>query len=417
MAEKDNMAKNFDNLQNKITTLFRPIFDPIDEFFIKLIGEFQKAGVDFLEINNFKKTAIAKHSNYYEYPERRYAIVVNENNKVKFYELEFKSNDIDKNAKEVAQQEFEQMTIPTYLKPNPLQTKEDSEEDKKPTQPDEEGTKEKKDKDALSQVTPEEKKLLNFGDTSSPKVKESKERVNEELDEMAMTRKHYIKIAAILKGMPNSESKQALVDEFSAMFSQDNPKFQTDKFKSASLDEVAPEGWEGTVKAMKKHKGIDNPWALAHSMKNKGFKSHIKDEGLQPSFSTVSKIADEKQADATVKDFDDKFEDKGSIFYFKDEAIVGKYEPEKQMVTLYKGKAKAEATERPIVNATDTVGYTGTVGNVGPLEGTQYKVAFKNREDKDEKIIVEAEDVKEAAKKVYGFGAKSIVSADKINEK
>jgi hypothetical protein len=42
------------------------------------------------------------------------------------------------------------------------------------------------------------------------------------------------------------------------------------------LEEKAPEGWEGTVKAMKKHKEIDNPWALAHWMKNKGMKSHKK---------------------------------------------------------------------------------------------------------------------------------------------
>jgi hypothetical protein len=40
------------------------------------------------------------------------------------------------------------------------------------------------------------------------------------------------------------------------------------------INEVAPSGWEGTVKAMKKHKEIDNPWALAWSMKKKGYKSH-----------------------------------------------------------------------------------------------------------------------------------------------
>jgi hypothetical protein len=40
------------------------------------------------------------------------------------------------------------------------------------------------------------------------------------------------------------------------------------------VDEKAPKGWEGTVKAMKKHSEIDNPWALAHYMKNKGYKSH-----------------------------------------------------------------------------------------------------------------------------------------------
>ena len=44
------------------------------------------------------------------------------------------------------------------------------------------------------------------------------------------------------------------------------------------LSEKAPEGWEGTVKAMKKHKEIDNPWALAHWMKGKGMKSHKKAE-------------------------------------------------------------------------------------------------------------------------------------------
>ncbi len=40
------------------------------------------------------------------------------------------------------------------------------------------------------------------------------------------------------------------------------------------LDEKSPKGWEGTVKAMKKHKDDDNPYALSHWMKNKGYKSH-----------------------------------------------------------------------------------------------------------------------------------------------
>jgi len=43
------------------------------------------------------------------------------------------------------------------------------------------------------------------------------------------------------------------------------------------IKEDAPKGWEGTVKAMKKEKDIDNPWALAHWMKNKGYKSHKKE--------------------------------------------------------------------------------------------------------------------------------------------
>jgi hypothetical protein len=43
------------------------------------------------------------------------------------------------------------------------------------------------------------------------------------------------------------------------------------------INEAAPEGWEKTVLAMKKHKEIDNPWALAHWMKKKGY--HPKKEG------------------------------------------------------------------------------------------------------------------------------------------
>ena len=46
-----------------------------------------------------------------------------------------------------------------------------------------------------------------------------------------------------------------------------------------SVDEKAPPGFEGTVKAMKKHKEIDNPFALAWSMKNNGYKSHKKSDG------------------------------------------------------------------------------------------------------------------------------------------
>ena len=38
--------------------------------------------------------------------------------------------------------------------------------------------------------------------------------------------------------------------------------------------EKAPEGWEGTVKAMKDEPEIDNPYALTNWMKNKGYQSH-----------------------------------------------------------------------------------------------------------------------------------------------
>lgn len=45
------------------------------------------------------------------------------------------------------------------------------------------------------------------------------------------------------------------------------------KPKESAVDEVSPPGWEKTVKKMKKHKEIDNPWALAWHMKNKGYKA------------------------------------------------------------------------------------------------------------------------------------------------
>jgi hypothetical protein len=47
---------------------------------------------------------------------------------------------------------------------------------------------------------------------------------------------------------------------------------------------VAPPGWEGPVKEMKKNKDIDNPWALAWSMKNKGDTPH-KDNEAEASIS------------------------------------------------------------------------------------------------------------------------------------
>jgi hypothetical protein len=51
-------------------------------------------------------------------------------------------------------------------------------------------------------------------------------------------------------------------------------KAQDSKTAEESKTAVAPPGWEGTVKEMKDEPGIDNPWALAWSMKNKGYTPH-----------------------------------------------------------------------------------------------------------------------------------------------
>ena len=58
----------------------------------------------------------------------------------------------------------------------------------------------------------------------------------------------------------------------------DKPVDQDMAAMAESINEVAPEGWEKTVIAMKKHKEIDNPWALAHWMKKKGYQPHKKEE-------------------------------------------------------------------------------------------------------------------------------------------
>jgi hypothetical protein len=59
-----------------------------------------------------------------------------------------------------------------------------------------------------------------------------------------------------------------------------------------AVSEVSPPGWEKTVKAMKKHDEIDNPFALAWSMKNKGYKSHKK-ESADPYFESLASKLDQ----------------------------------------------------------------------------------------------------------------------------
>ena len=68
--------------------------------------------------------------------------------------------------------------------------------------------------------------------------------------------------------------------------------------KESAVAEVAPPGWEKTVKAMKKHDEIDNPYALAWSMKNKGYKSHkkesIKEGGVKEILMDLRTMSDEE---------------------------------------------------------------------------------------------------------------------------
>ena len=54
------------------------------------------------------------------------------------------------------------------------------------------------------------------------------------------------------------------------------------KANEKKLLEVSPPGFKGTVKAMKKHDDIDNPYALAWHMKNKGDEAHYKSKDGKP---------------------------------------------------------------------------------------------------------------------------------------
>jgi len=66
------------------------------------------------------------------------------------------------------------------------------------------------------------------------------------------------------------EGVNSQTPESQAAFTENIPQSQGAAAKTA----VAPPGWEGTVKDMKKEKDIDNPFALAWSMKNKGYTPH-----------------------------------------------------------------------------------------------------------------------------------------------
>ena len=71
------------------------------------------------------------------------------------------------------------------------------------------------------------------------------------------------------------------------------------------VKEKAPPGWEGTVKAMKKKKEIDNPYSLAWYLKNKGAKPHIPEE---VEINEALKSADKKVVDSF---YDEKEDERG----------------------------------------------------------------------------------------------------------
>ena len=72
-------------------------------------------------------------------------------------------------------------------------------------------------------------------------------------------------------------SRADMAKKYRSLAKAEKEKEEEDVVKEG-LDEVAPPGWEGTVKKMKGDKNIDNPWALAWWMKSKGYKSNANEE-------------------------------------------------------------------------------------------------------------------------------------------
>lgn len=78
------------------------------------------------------------------------------------------------------------------------------------------------------------------------------------------------------KGEADERLKQ--VEKFKHMKKNSAESAEADNVKTSQQEQQAkaPPGWKKTVEKMKKHEEIDNPFALAWYMKNKGAKPHKK---------------------------------------------------------------------------------------------------------------------------------------------
>jgi hypothetical protein len=99
----------------------------------------------------------------------------------------------------------------------------------------------------------------------------------ERLIEKAMLKMVAKKAFKALTGGSDEDQLKALQKRAGAPVTGKKPEPKNEEVEQ--VQEVSPPGFEGTVKAMKKYKKIDNPFALAWSMKNKGYKSHKKADG------------------------------------------------------------------------------------------------------------------------------------------
>lgn len=65
-------------------------------------------------------------------------------------------------------------------------------------------------------------------------------------------------------------------------------------YESATITEVSPPGFSGTTKALKRHKEIDNPYALSWAMWKKGYKPHYPPESSAKGRKTYVKPSEYK---------------------------------------------------------------------------------------------------------------------------
>lgn len=82
---------------------------------------------------------------------------------------------------------------------------------------------------------------------------------------------------SILRNSPIMEDVRSL-DKLDRQIIAESANTMVRKMQRVLALEKSPPGWKGTVKAMKSHDEIDNPYALAWSMKKKGAKPHYKDD-------------------------------------------------------------------------------------------------------------------------------------------
>lgn len=101
--------------------------------------------------------------------------------------------------------------------------------------------------------------------------------------------KQQVKLMRLVRGVQTGQTPKSKVDSKVKTMANDMSAKDVKDFAETPMSglpekkpvkEAAPEGWEKTVKGMKKHKDIDNPWALAHWMKGKGYQS--KKEQVNP---------------------------------------------------------------------------------------------------------------------------------------